>query len=311
MEAAYLKASDGNGEAVRATVVADREIGSMELNVDTTLNWPDKFIATVGTLDSTTGTFDPETVTVFYGYVTGGYLQIEGFAPGYSDIGNTENQVVVLKPTTAWADALADSIEDLDGRVLPAGGTTGQALIKSSDADYAVEWGGGARDALSPEIQFAGGKVGIGKVPENGALDVDGDIYSNGAKVAIEDDTGWITPTLLSPFKVYDATAGLVVPVRYRRIRSVVYLEGTLQPTSASTNIDTSDGNIVFTLPEGFRPSTDSHVWVCQGSNRALWILRVDRSGNVYAARYRTDWASYSEPGTTAWFPFSVSFVVD
>lgn len=240
--------------------------------------------------------------------VTGDVLTINRAQRGTSALEFAAGDIVA---NGIYVEDLIELAENIDQRGIPSGGTEGQVLIKSSDADYAVEWGDGARDALSPEIQFAGGKVGIGKVPENGALDVDGDIYSNGAKVAIEDDTGWITPTLLSPFKVYNVNPDLVVPVRYRRIRSVVYLEGTIQPTSASTNIDTTNGDKVFTLPVGFRPSTDNHVWVCQGSNRALWILQIYRSGDVYAARYRTDWASYSEPGTNAWFPFSVSFVVD
>lgn len=132
----YLRASNGVGEAVRANVVVDREIGSFEINVDTVLNWPDKFIATSGTLDSATGTFDPTTVTVFYGHINGTYIEIDEFAPGYADNGNTANQLVVLKPTTPWADAVAERSG------LPAGGTTGQALVKASDADQDVEWGG-------------------------------------------------------------------------------------------------------------------------------------------------------------------------
>jgi hypothetical protein len=34
--------------------------------------------------------------------------------------------------------------------------------------------------------------VGINKMPEQGALDVEGDIYSNGNKVVTDDGTGWI-----------------------------------------------------------------------------------------------------------------------
>jgi hypothetical protein len=39
------------------------------------------------------------------------------------------------------------------------------------------------RNMLSPLIQFANGKVGINKMPENGDLDVAGDIYSRGSQV--------------------------------------------------------------------------------------------------------------------------------
>ena len=106
----YIKASDGNGEAVRAIVTEDRGIGNMALVVDSVLNWPHKFIATSGTVVD--DQIDPETATVFYGHLDGSIIMIDEFAPGYTDNGNTEDQVVVLKPTTPWADAVAEAAED-------------------------------------------------------------------------------------------------------------------------------------------------------------------------------------------------------
>ena len=53
-------------------------------------------------------------------------------------------------------------------------------------------------------IQFSADhtKVGIGKTPTNGALDVAGDIYSNGKKVVVVQDTdwqdfSWVNPTYI------------------------------------------------------------------------------------------------------------------
>lgn len=103
----YLTASNGIGEAVRANVVVDRGIGNAQINVDTVLNWPAKFIATVGTLNVTTGIFTPGTVSVFFGHLSGSYIIIDEYSPGYTDIGNTANQIVVLKPTTSWADKMS------------------------------------------------------------------------------------------------------------------------------------------------------------------------------------------------------------
>lgn len=108
----YLKASNGLGEAVRANVVVEREPGSIEINVDSVLNWPSKFIATSGVLDSATGTLDPETVTVFYGHINGTYIEIDEFAPGYFDIGNQANELIVIKPTTPWADHIVEKAEN-------------------------------------------------------------------------------------------------------------------------------------------------------------------------------------------------------
>lgn len=142
-----IRASNGSGDAVKATVANARVISSTTLQVDATTNWPSKFIATVGDVDGT-GAFVPATVTVFNGILSGGNIEITSFAPGYTDIGNTPGQIVVLKPTTAWANEVASTL----GVAHNDNGT-----LKSP--------------------------VGINKVPENGALDVAGDIYSNGVKL--------------------------------------------------------------------------------------------------------------------------------
>lgn len=135
----YLNASNGIGEAVRANVVVNRAIGNSQINVDSVLNWPSKFIATVGTLDTTTGIFTPGTVTVFFGHLSGSYIIIDERAPGYSDIGNTANQIVVLKPTTPWADKLVATLN---------------AKVKSvvAGANIAVD----ATDAVNPVVKLSG-----------------------------------------------------------------------------------------------------------------------------------------------------------
>ncbi len=102
-----IRASNGSGDAVKATVANARVISSTTLQVDATTNWPSKFTATVGNVDGT-GAFVPATVTVFNGILSGGNIEITSFAPGYTDIGNTPGQIVVLKPTTAWANEVAD-----------------------------------------------------------------------------------------------------------------------------------------------------------------------------------------------------------
>lgn len=104
-----IRASNGSGDAVKATVTNARVISSTTIQVDATTNWPSKFIATVGSVDGT-GAFVPATVTVFDGILSGGNIEITSFAPGYTDIGNTPGQIVVLKPTTAWANEVADTL---------------------------------------------------------------------------------------------------------------------------------------------------------------------------------------------------------
>lgn len=106
----YISASDGNGEAVQAIVTVDRAPGDMDLITDSVFNWPAKFVATSGSLDPSTGLIDPNTMTVFRGHLTGSIITIEEFAPGYSDLGHTTDQIVVLKPSTYWADILSQAV---------------------------------------------------------------------------------------------------------------------------------------------------------------------------------------------------------
>jgi len=102
-----IRASNGSGDAVKATVTNARVIGSTTLQVSSITNFPTSFIATVGDVDGT-GVFVSATVTVFEGHTSGGDIEIDSYAPGYTDIGNTPDQIVVLKPTTAWANEIAD-----------------------------------------------------------------------------------------------------------------------------------------------------------------------------------------------------------
>jgi hypothetical protein len=127
----YLQASNGTGEAVRSNVVVERPIGSTEINVDTVLNWPNKFIATSGVLDAVTGTFSPSTITVFFGHINGTYLTIDEFAPGYSDRGNTANEIIVLKPTTPWSDKIAIAVTNAVHKADILAATTYDASIKA------------------------------------------------------------------------------------------------------------------------------------------------------------------------------------
>lgn len=60
---------------------------------------------------------------------------------------------------------------------------------------------------------------------------------------ATPDDSGWITPTLVSGWA---APGGTLAPLRYRRVSGVVEFQGSA--TGAA------DADPLFTLPTGFRP---------------------------------------------------------
>lgn len=124
MSLKHINASNGSGEAVRATITAIRAPLSTTLNVDAVTNWPSYFIATAGTLQSD-GTL--ANALVFFGHLSGSQIIIDTIAPGYVDsLGNSVGQVVLIKPNTPWANnvatVLGTSLAD-DGTFSSSGAT--------------------------------------------------------------------------------------------------------------------------------------------------------------------------------------------
>lgn len=105
-----IKGSNGSGQAVRGAVTDARAISSTTLKVDSVTNYPSQFIATTGKLGPS-GILDNTTVQVFFGHLSGADIIIDSFAPGYTDKGNSVADVVILKPTTAWADEVAGVLD--------------------------------------------------------------------------------------------------------------------------------------------------------------------------------------------------------
>ena len=152
---AALSASDGSGEPVLIVLTANRAIGSTTLTGNTPTNWPTgTYIATTGTVQSD-GTLNPTTAQVFYGTVSGGNLTITAFAAGYSDLGNSIGDVVVIKPTTEWANIVAQGVQSTTlfpdqfaNFVEPAGGvwSTSSGLVGSQTAGNV--WYNGVRSVI-------------------------------------------------------------------------------------------------------------------------------------------------------------------
>ena len=102
-----IRASNGVGEAVRGSVTNARSPGATTLTVDSIINWPQTFIATTGE-KLPDDTLDPSSVLVFEGHLSGSSIEIVNIAPGYIDQGSSVGDVVLIKPTTPWADEIAD-----------------------------------------------------------------------------------------------------------------------------------------------------------------------------------------------------------
>ena len=112
----YLRASDGTGSAVLAHITIPRLAGATVLKVDNVDNWPPFFIATTGKLNPT-GYIIEATKKEFRGHLQGADIIIDGFEPGFTDEGNTTDQVVIIKQTTGWADRTQEAIAEIQTNV--------------------------------------------------------------------------------------------------------------------------------------------------------------------------------------------------
>ena len=146
-------------------------------------------------------------------------------------------------------------------------------------------------------LRVGGGSFVAGDADFTGNVNVDGLI--NGMDIH---DSGWITATLTSKFKVY----GNATP-KYRKIGNMVEVGGAVSSTSAIAGSTTQYP--IFTLPEGYRPLNTAIVATCQGSGTNIWTLRINTDGVVSFERYRSG-TSYAATSTSSWLPFHAMFFV-
>lgn len=184
----YLPVSDGNGDAALMHIEADRLAGSATIDVDTVTNVPAKFIGTWGTLGAN-GQITPASKRDFRGHLSGGDVIIDAMEPGFTDDGNTEGQVIIIKPNTGWANRIATFIKNATGFGTPESVTF---------ADVAAE------DVTADSLAVSGNADVDGNLEVGGNVAVTGTTRVVPATVA---SAGTINPST----QVYDVTA-LAVP---------------------------------------------------------------------------------------------------
>lgn len=114
-----IRASDGSGNASAATVQAIRSGGATTIQVDTVQGIPDNFYASMGTPHTFTDPVTGETITViseatavdFEGHVDGTDLEIDAIGAGYVDNGSAVGDIIVIRPTTSYANNIADILD--------------------------------------------------------------------------------------------------------------------------------------------------------------------------------------------------------
>ena len=115
----------------------------------------------------------------------------------------------------------------------------------------------------------------------------------------------WLQGTLTSQWRAY-SNAEVNKPC-YKKINNIVEIRGIVQPTSTITGSNTE--HTIFTLPEGYRPST-ARYYIMQGSANNEWLLSISTEGTVNFSRYRNG-GNFQDASTNNWFPFNATFFVD
>jgi hypothetical protein len=261
----FLKASDGTGEAVRAVVTGTRIATATTLEVDSLNNWPTKFVATVGTLNVTTGVLEIGTITIFKGHISGGDIIIDQFAPGYPDNGNSIGQVVMLKPNTFWADTLA-------------------AVLEVSHDDDGTLKGSAVRAALGETASTGAGWTAMGETVSS--------VTNNGNR-SYDITFASTVASLLSPGMRLRTTRTVTAPTQC----------ADLEASSSQYFNDTSVSGITFTddFTCGAWVKLESYTTgaiISRYNGTSGWILQVLSDGTVVFRGYNGGGANFSGVST-------------
>lgn len=175
----YLPASNGSGDAALMHITADRLTGSTTIQVDSVANVNSKYIGTYGTLDAD-GFITTASKREFKGHISGGNLIIDSFEPGSTDGGNTAGQVVVVRPTTGWANRVAAFIKNATNLGTPE----------------AVTFAGLVATAISAASQVLTGNHTVGgNATITGNIDISGTSRLVPATAVTADGSNNITPS--------------------------------------------------------------------------------------------------------------------
>lgn len=221
MDLQHLRASDGTGEAVLAHVQSVRNPGSTVLDLDNVDNWNSKCVVVTGT-PATNGFISPTGMTVMYGHITAGDFIIDGYAPGYTDNGNTTAEVAFIKMTTNWADALVNILEvslENDG------------LLKSTALDHLFKESELVFDHIASGCVLTGTGYGSTLAWSLTA----GVVYINGRRYTVPAATGVVIATKDTYFDVLAPASGTVATLVYTGGNSVA--NNAASPALAANSI--------------------------------------------------------------------------
>lgn len=217
MDLQHLRASDGTGEAVLAHVDATRTIGSTVLSLDNVDNWNTDAIVVTGT-PAANGFVSPTGMTIMYGHLNAGDFIIDGYAPGYSDAGNTTAEVAIIKMTTSWADTLVDILKiahNDDGTIKDNAITTEAQFTDNVDPAKRTQ------ETIFDHVASGCVLTGTGYGSTLAWSLTAGVVYINGRRLTVAAATGVVVATKDTYFDLLDPGTGTVATLVYTGGNSV------------------------------------------------------------------------------------------
>lgn len=173
------------------------------------------------------------------------------------------------------------SVKGTNGQGVPTGGTTGQALVKSSGTDYATEWAA-LFDANNPSTQAFGDSAAVGT-----------------ATVAARRDHKHAMPTLDSGTITFNGSyfdsQGYYSLSRLGKIIII----SVVKPSIGSV----PSGTVIATLPTGYRPAATEVLVV--GFNQSSSLV------GYFLVKSFGDVVSYLSITGQSWVSFSTAFVAE
>lgn len=257
-----IKASDGSSNANLATVQSTRSSGATTIVVDTVVGFNGtSFEASMGTPHTFTDPVTSETITViseatcvdFVGHVNGVNLVIDSIAPGYTDLGSAVGDVVIVRPTTDWANNVAEvlGVSHNDDGTIKNGAVSNQSMLASnvitSEEPFA--------DAVDPVLRASElifDHINSGCVITGTGLGStlawsmsSGIVYINGKRLTFAGASGSVTATKDTYFDLHDNGDGTAVLVNTgSNIVTVNAASPTLASNSVRAGIIQSGANI-------------------------------------------------------------------
>lgn len=98
------------------------------------------------------------------------------------------------------------------------------------------------------------------------------------------EDSGWQEVTLSSEFVHYADSQKL----ECRKIGKTVEISGAVKAVNTLIMHDLTNSYNIGSVPVNFAPKREKQ-FICHGSGLALWLLRIDETGNLNLSRYRNE----------------------